>query len=64
MIEKRLEKILKACLEGATVTKEDCIYLLSFSETSFETGLIKAVADGSFKKESRKFRFDFGSNWT
>ena len=52
MIEKRLEKILTACLEGATVTKEDCICLLSFLETSFETGLIKAVADGLSRKKA------------
>ena len=52
MIEKRLEKILKACLKGAYVSKEDCVYLLSFSETSFETGLIKAVADGLSRKKA------------
>ena len=52
MIEKRLEKILKACLAGNNIDKEACVYLLSFSETSFETGLIKAVADGLSRKKA------------
>lgn len=52
MVEKRLEKILKTCLTEGNVSKDDCVYLLSFPETSFEAGLIKAVADGLSRKKA------------
>ncbi len=45
MISTRLHEILTAALHGAAPLREDCIYLLSFPETSAEAGMIRAAGD-------------------
>jgi biotin synthase len=43
--DAKVERILDAALNGKPPTKEDCEFLLTFSETSIEASMIRAVAD-------------------
>ncbi len=40
-----LERIINNALEGKAPTREECIFMLDFPETSLEAGLIRATAD-------------------
>ncbi|HWQ42024.1 MAG TPA: hypothetical protein VN456_08325 [Desulfosporosinus sp.] len=43
--DKRLMEILDKDHNFESLTKEECVYLLNFKETSFEASMIRAVAD-------------------
>lgn len=42
---QKVERILDQALQGKPPSKEDCAFLLSFSETSLEASLLRATAD-------------------
>ncbi|OGS34062.1 MAG: hypothetical protein A2293_00635, partial [Elusimicrobia bacterium RIFOXYB2_FULL_49_7] len=44
-IDNKVLRILDTAQTGHTPTKEECIFLLHFPETSIETGFVRAVAD-------------------
>ena len=53
--DKRVLNILDAAQTGHAITKEECVFLLQFHETSLEAGLLRAVADAVTRR-----RFDNG----
>lgn len=46
----RLQEILGRAREGRAPGREECVYLLSFGETSLEASMIRAVADAVCRK--------------
>ncbi|HOF17483.1 MAG TPA: hypothetical protein PK082_01135 [Phycisphaerae bacterium] len=53
MIPARLQEILSAALGGAAPSRDDCVRLLSFAETSIEAGMIRATGDAVSRKRFR-----------
>lgn len=51
-IDKRLDNILEKALAGISPGKDDCEYLLGFSEVSLEGSAIRSVADAVMRKKS------------
>ena len=51
--DKKVLNLLDAAQTGQALTKEECIYLLQFPETSLEAALLRAVADSLTRR-----RFD------
>jgi len=45
VLPARLGDVLAAALDGTGPSRDDCVYLLSFAETSPEAGVIRGVAD-------------------
>ena len=54
-VDKRLLGILDAAQSGIAPTRDECVFLLQFPETSLEASLLRAVADASTRR-----RFDNG----
>ena len=54
-VDKRVQGILDAAQGGIAPTRDECVFLLQFAETSFEAALLRAVADSSTRR-----RFDNG----
>lgn len=52
-MDTRVTHILDAAQEGRALTREDCIFLLEFPETSFEASLLRAVADAVTRRRFR-----------
>lgn len=49
--DSRLQTILDAAMAGKATSRDDCIYLLSFHETSIESGLIRSISDAVSRKK-------------
>jgi len=54
-VDKRVQGILDAAQNGIAPTRDECVFLLQFPETSLEASLLRAVADASTRQ-----RFDNG----
>lgn len=52
-LPEQLQHLLSNAIAGLAPTREDCVYLLSFEETSIEAGAIRAVADSVCRKRFR-----------
>lgn len=50
--EKRFYEILEKAANGVPLTKSDCRYLLSFDETSYEAGVLRAAASAVTRRKS------------
>ena len=50
--DKPLQKILENIWSGISPTKEECKFLLSFSETSLEAGLIRSTAEAVMRRKN------------
>lgn len=48
----KLQQILERAMSGLSATKEDCIFMLQFPETSLEASLIRAAANDVMRKKS------------
>ena len=44
-IDKKVARILDIAQAGRAPTKEECVFLLQFPETSLEAALLRAVSD-------------------
>lgn len=44
-IDKRVLRLLDTAQDGRALTKDECVFLLQFHETSLEAGLLRTVAD-------------------
>ncbi|WP_425806161.1 radical SAM protein [Desulfitobacterium sp. Sab5] len=51
-LEKRFHEIIDKAQNYASLTKEECIYLLNFEETSLEASILRAVADNLSRKKA------------
>ena len=49
-LPERLDRIVRAAIEGQPPTKEDCVYLLDLPEHSLEAAVLTAVADSLSRK--------------
>jgi len=49
-VPKKLQEILLKASSGTAPGRNDCVYMLSFPETSIEAGVIRAVADSVTRK--------------
>jgi biotin synthase len=54
-VDKRVQGILDAAQGGFAPTRDECVFLLQFVETSLEASLLRSVADASTRR-----RFDNG----
>ncbi len=51
-IDLKLEKIFDKARSSIALTREDCAYLLSFDEKSYESALIRATANDVVRKKT------------
>ena len=51
-IDPKLEKIFDKARSSIALTREDCAYLLSFDEKSYESALIRATANDVVRKKT------------
>jgi len=50
LVPTRLRDLLKRAAEGIAPSRDECVYMLTFPETSLEAGVIRAAADAASRK--------------